>query len=75
MALGPNVRDVGRLVVAYVDKVLKGTKPGDSPVMRPTEFDFVINLKIPCTLLVTASASRVVERCASSMPGHGAAMA
>lgn len=67
MAYGPNTRDVGRHVAAYVDKILKGAKPGDLPLMQPTEFDFVINLKtaralgleVPRSLLV--SASRVVE--------------
>lgn len=67
MAYGPNTRDAGRIVAAYVDKVLKGAKPGDLPVMQPTEFDFVINLKtaralgleVPRSLLV--GASRVIE--------------
>ena len=67
MSYGPNYPDLFRRAADFVDKILRGAKPGDFPVEQPTKFDFAINLTtakaigltIPPSLL--ARADEVIE--------------
>ena len=54
MSYAPNELENYRRAAIYVDKILKGAKPGDLPVEQPTKFGFIINVK---------AASRFHSRC------------
>jgi putative ABC transport system substrate-binding protein len=57
MSYGPNYTDLFRRAADFVDKILRGAKPGDIPVEQPTKFDLVINLKVAKALGLTISES------------------
>lgn len=60
ISYGPNYPAMFRRAADLVDKILRGTKPGDIPVEQPTQFELVINLKTARALGVTVPASLLV---------------
>jgi len=67
MSFGPDFSDASRHLISQLDRILKGTRPGDLPFERPTKFDLRINLRIAKALgielspMVLTRADQVIE--------------
>jgi putative ABC transport system substrate-binding protein len=67
MSYAPSNIELFRGAATYVDKILKGAKPGELPIQEPTKFELVLNLKTAKTLglavppTVIARADEVIE--------------
>ncbi|HEY1295604.1 MAG TPA: ABC transporter substrate-binding protein [Chloroflexota bacterium] len=61
MSLGPAYLDMRRRAATYIDKILRGTRPGDLPVEQPQRFDFVVNLTTARSLGITLPESVLLQ--------------
>src|SRR5262249_39805974 len=61
LSYGTNFGALWRRTASQVDKILKGTKPGDIPVEQPTKFELVINLKTAKALGINIPQSMLVR--------------
>lgn len=61
LALGPDQLDLYRRAAGFVDKIIKGAKPGDLPVEQPEKFELIVNLKTAQTIGITIPASILAQ--------------
>jgi len=67
MSYGTNVDEMDRQAGGYIGKILKGAKPSDLPVLQPTKYDLIVNLKtakklgLNVPLIVQMTADEVIE--------------
>jgi putative ABC transport system substrate-binding protein len=55
MSYGPDINEIYRRGAEYVDRILRGSKPGDLPIQQPAKFDLVLNLKTARSLGIVFS--------------------
>ena len=61
MSYGANVTAIDRIIASYIDRILRGAKPGDLPITQPTKFEFVIDVKTAKALRLTIPQSMLVR--------------
>ena len=61
LSYGPDLVDPFRHAATYVDRILRGAKPGDLPVQFPTKFEMVVNLKTAKALGLTVPPSIILR--------------
>ena len=61
MSYAPSIFAIFRRSAAYIDKIIKGTKPADLPVELPTKFEFYINLRTAKAIGLSVSESILVR--------------
>ena len=61
LSYGPDLVDTYRRAASYVDRILRGAKPGDLPVQFPTKFEMVVNLKTAKALGLTVPQSIILR--------------
>ena len=67
LSYGPDGSDLARMAITYVDRILRGEKPGDLPVQFPTKYEMAVNLKTAKALglaiprILLAQATEVIE--------------
>ena len=61
MSYGPSIPDMYRRAASYVDRILRGAKPGELPIERASTFEFVVNLKTAKALGITLPPTIMVQ--------------